>query len=242
MEAVLTFAAAHADKGGRVRVSDAQTWFHDPNKARKALIQLERLGLAFPIAHASYAVPSQSEFVRALALQDPWERLASWLSSWLRSREHQALVTPGLAWDRASFLGLAVREYTNLRWNGPYLLVPLDRASERLGRLHQRVPIFVADQAWPSEEHARLHAPLPSRSEVARILAVHQDPRLREASEEALPGAQRKELLDVLSRTDPPLPFPSAGVKLPLGPPFRYRLYAPLSWVTRNIKHAHPGV
>ncbi|MCA1814476.1 MAG: hypothetical protein LC624_11085 [Halobacteriales archaeon] len=241
MEAVLTFAAAHASRSGLVSVSDAQAWFHDSNKARKALLQLERLGLAFPVAHASYAVPSQGEFVRALALRDPWDRLASWLFVWLRSPERQPSLASGLAWDRASFLGLAVREYTNLRWDGPLLLVPIDRGSQRMGKLHQRVSLFAADQAWPSERRPRLDAPLPSRAEVARILAVHQDPRLREASEEALAGARPKDLRDHVSRTDPPLPFPNAGVKLPLGPPFRYRLYAPLSWVTRNVRHAHPG-
>lgn len=241
MEQVLAFAAAQAERETLARVSDAQAWFGNPNRARKALLRLERLGFAFPIAHASYAIPDRARFMDALPRRDPAERLAAWLPAWLRDRRHRKEDLPaGLDWDRACFFGLAVARRTPLRWSGPVLFVPIAAGAEALGKIHQRVPLFAGDLLAPVEQDAAAKAPVPSAADLARVLAVHHDPRLREASL-TLAGAGRPALAEAIARTDPPLPFPSEGVRLALGPPFRYRLFAPLSWVTRNITFAHPG-
>lgn len=211
----------------------------DPNKA---LFRLAELGLIFRVAHGRYAVPGKADLADALAQPQPSLRLAAWLHRWLLDEEHRSGLASGLLWEQASFVGLALHLHSDLRWKGPELLVPIQEGAERLGGLHHSVPVFAYDPAGSAQEVdlEGVKTLLPHNPDLARILLVHHDPRLQEAGDRLLErGGARDDAVDVqLARTDPPMPFPDA--RLPRGPPFRYRVFAPRSWVQKNMRHSRP--
>lgn len=228
---------------GAVSLDDARAELGEAADAKKALFRLDQLGLAFRIAQGRYAVPGKEELADALALDSPPLRLAAWLHRWLEREGDAAGLPRGLDWQETSFAGAALHMHSDLRWEGPELLVPIREDAERIEGLHHSVSLFAYDPAggpWMADVQS-IRIPLPDLDDLARVLLVHHDPRLREAGRrlhrEA--GEEGDAEFDVLlARTEPPLPFPDA--RLPRGPPFRYRVYAPRSWVRRNIEHARP--
>lgn len=239
----LEFLASVAGKGS-VRLAHAKEWLGDFPKPQKALFRLERAGLVFPLTRGEYAVPSKAAIAEALAVRLAPVRLAAWLPEWIRGHEHHERLARGLTWTDARFLGLGVHMLTDLVWTGPQLLVPISPDAERIEGLHHRVPVFAYDPADPGVA-AKLpnggDALAPSKKDIVRILAVHNDPRLREAALRlAREVGDAKELQALVARTDPPTPFTDPKTRLPRGPPFRYRLFAPISWVKRNLSYGKP--
>jgi hypothetical protein len=222
---------------------DARRWFKPRQKAAKALIWLDQEGLVFPVGQGRYAVPAGGELALALGGKDALERLATWLPGWLR--EHQDSLPSGLRWGDATFIELLLREETDLVWKGPRLLVPISKGVEHLGRLHNRLPVMALDCVYPGQKcelGTGKTALMPYKRELVRVLSVHNDPRLQEAAAGIeLSEKTLNEVRPLIPRTDPPMPFPDPKVRLPQGPPFRYRIYAPLSWVRRNLEFSHPS-
>lgn len=148
----------------------------------------------------------------------------------------------GLDWRNARFVGLALHTSTELRWEGPELLIPIEEDAERIEGLHHDVSILAYDPTEAPQEIEIETIPtlVPHPNDLARVLLVHQDPRLQETGQQLRDeeGIEDDAFDVLLDRTDPPMPFPDA--KLPRGPPFRYRVLAPRSWVTKNLEHAHP--
>jgi hypothetical protein len=226
--------ANHAAKG-LMTLDGAKAWFGEVNRAKNAVRRLERDGLVFRIARGEYAVPERRHLADALAIRHPLRRQAVWLQAWLRRKALRRRLPEGLDWEGSVFFSLAVDAYTDLRWHGPVLLVPIAKGSERVGRVHHTVPVFLYDAAGEPEtiDVNRHSIAVPSRMETARILAVHSNPRLREAAA-SVPDSERKTFRLLVSRTSPPTPFPDPKSRLKRGPPFRYRLYAPMSWVLED--------
>lgn len=239
----IEFLASVADRG-RVAFSDVAHWFGGDVQGQRALRRLEQAGLVFPFARGQYAIPSMKALPEVLPLRPADARLAAWLAGWIRDGSSRAELPEGLAWSSARFLGLALHMHTNLAWDGPAILVPILENASHLRGLHHRVPVFALDPAdEPMPAHLPRGAPflLPSERELVRVLGVHNDPRIREAATELARELQDPgDLKVVLARTDPPTPFPDPKASLPRGPPFRYRLYAPQSWVKRNLEFAKP--
>lgn len=231
---------------GVVSLDDVRAELPEGSDVKQILFRLGQLGLVFRIAQGSYAVPGKEHLSDALAAQVPPVRLAAWLNRWFREDGRRADLSSGVDWKQASFLGLALHRDSQLDWEGPKLAVPIEEGAERIEGLHHSVSVFAYD---PAEEPRQVEIEtipvlLPHPHDLARVLLVHQDPRLQEVGrrlkeDEGHPpgGAEAFDVL--LARTDPPLPFPDA--QLPRGPPFRYRLFAPRSWVNKNLEHAHPG-
>lgn len=228
-----------------VTLDDVRAELGEEADAKKALFRLGRLGLAFRIAQGRYAVPDKVGLSDALALGRPPLRLAAWLHRWLGEESHRAGLALGLDWERAGFAGLALDRWSDLRWQGPDLLVPIQADAARIQGLHHSVAVLAYDPAGEPHgvEVRTVPALLPAPDDLARVLLVHHDPRLREAGrrlhreEGSGDEGSRGEDFDVLlARTDPPQPFPDA--RLARGPPFRYRVFAPRSWVRRDREHA----
>lgn len=228
---------------GSVSIAEARERFPDGVDPNKALFRLANLGLAFRIAHGRYAVPSKEALSDALAQPQPPIRLAVWLHRWFLDEAARSDLARGLAWDQARFIGLALHRHSQLRWDGPELLVPIQEEAKRLDGLHHSVPILAYDSLEEAQELdlRGTKTLLPRPRDLARILLVHHDPRLQEAGDHLLEHqGSRDEAFDVqLSKTDPPMPFPDA--RLPRGPPFRYRVFAPRSWIHKNLEHSHPS-
>lgn len=228
---------------GAIPLNEMQAELPDGSDASKALFRLSQLGLVFRIAQGSYAVPGKEELSDALALRGPPMRLAGWLHRWLQSRENRDHLPSGLDWAQASFVGLSLHIHSQLDWKGPALLVPIDPDADRIEGLHHSVSIFACDPVHTPNSVDLKGVPslLPDPDDLARVLLVHQDPRIQEAGEHlhAEHGRDEGDFDVHLARTDPPMPFPDS--KLARGPPFRYRLFAPRSWVNENLKHAHPA-
>lgn len=228
---------------GAITVEDVRSRLPDRGDPRDALFRLAQLGLVFRVAQGRYAVPGKEELSDALALRGPSIRLAAWLHRWLQADDHRSDLPNGLDWKKAGFVGLSLHMHTQLRWEGPRLLVPIEEEAERIEGLHHSVSVFAYDPAHEPVvvEPEGFPALVPDHDDLARVLLVHQDPRLQEAGRKLQEenGRDDEEFEVRLSRTDPPLPFREA--KLPRGPPFRYRLFAPRSWVNRNVEHAHPS-
>jgi hypothetical protein len=216
----------------------------DAQKAAKMLLWLEGEGFLLPIGRGTYASPAE-HLALALAGNDPTERLASWLPQWLGASERRSMLPAGLKWGEASFIDLRLRQETNLNWAGPKILVPIEEGAVRLGRIYNRMPVMAYDAVFPPEKKklsTGVTANVPYKRELVRILSVHSDPRLQEASREIeLSARNLRDLQPIISQTDPPMPFPDPKVRLHPGPPFRYRLYAPLRWVRRNLEFTHPS-
>lgn len=228
-----------------IRVAQAHAWHQDAAQGAKALYRLEQAGLLLPIARGDYAVPDRSLLADALAGGSRPRRLAAWLPAWLAEPHHRDHLPAGLEWHDARFLSLAVERRTDLAWDGPHLLVPIDPDASHMTGLHHRVPILAYDSTDDpatvdaSEGHP---AKVPSDSELARILGIHNDPRLVGAARQLLGTAPDPERIEaLLARTGPPAPFPDPKTHLPRGPPFRYRVFAPRTWVQRNLEHQRPA-
>lgn len=227
---------------GSITVDDVRAKLPEGSDAKKILYGLAEQGFIFRIAHGRYALPDKEELSDALSLPQPPIRLAAWLHRWLQSEnQHQGLPS-GLDWPRARFVGLALHKHAELRWEGPELMVPIEEDAERIRGLHHNVSIFAYDPANEAQkiEVNAMPTLLPHRRDLARVLLVHQDPRLQEAGQQLQHEDESDDdAFDILlDRTDPPMPFPDA--KLPRGPPFRYRVLAPRAWVNKNLEHAHP--
>ena len=236
---------AKSGREGVIRLKDVQRDSNlDIHRVSKVLMWLDREGFVFPLGRGTYAAPAE-DLPLALAGRDPTERLASWLPGWLNAPANGALLPAGLKWNESSFIELRLRQETNLMWAGPGILVPIYAGTERLGRVYNKMPIMAYDAAFPPQERrlsTGVSANMPYKRELVRILSVHNDPRLQEAALEIeLPAKTLRDLQQLVSRTDPPMPFPDPKVRLPAGPPFRYRLYAPLWWVRRNLEFSHPS-
>lgn len=229
---------------GTISLDNMQAELPNGSEASKALFRLSQLGLVFRIAQGTYAVPGKEELSDALALRGAPIRLAGWLHRWLQGAENRRHLPSGLDWEQASFVGLSLHMHSQLDWKGPELLIPIDPDADRIEGLHHSVSIFVYDPVHDpvSVELEDIPALLPDPDDLSRVLLVHQDPRIQEAGERlrAEKGREDDDEFEVhLARTDPPMPFPDA--KLPRGPPFRYRLFAPRSWVNENLQHTHPA-
>lgn len=227
---------------GTVHIDEVRDDLPEGADAKKALFRLGQLGFVFRIAQGTYAVPGKEELSDALALRGRPVRLAAWLHRWFR-RENEPALPSGLDWPQASFVGLSLHMHSELRWEGPDLLVPIEDDAQRIQGLHHSVSIFAFDPVnEPIDiELKTIPTLLPDPDDLARVLSVHQDPRLQEAGQRLRDeeGGGDDEFDVWLARTDPPVPFTDA--RLPEGPPFRYRLFAPRSWVRENVEHAHPG-
>jgi hypothetical protein len=236
---------ARSGKTGIIDVKDAQKRLDgDVQKAAKVLLWLDAEGFLFPIGRGRYAAPAE-HLPLALAGRDPIERLASWFPQWIDRSGNRSTLPAALRWGDASFFELQLRRETNLSWKGPKVLVPIEEGVARLGRIYNRMPVMAYDAFFPPQRQklsTGVSANMPYKRELVRILSVHSDPRLQEASREIdLPDKTLARLQPLISQTDPPMPFPDPKVLLPPGPPFRYRLYAPLGWVRRNLEFSHPS-
>lgn len=239
----IELVAALAGRGA-VTLDDVRAELGEDSDAKKVLHRLSRLGLAFRIAQGRYAVPGKDELSDALALPSPPLRLAGWLDRWLEGAGEATDLPRGLDWNEACFAGAALHLHSDLRWEGPELLVPMAEDAARLQGLHHSVSLFAYDPAhdpWVADVRST-RIRLPDLDDLARLLLVHHDPRLQEAGRRLHRerGGGADEGFDVLlARTDPPQPFPDA--RLPRGPPFRYRVFAPRSWIRRNLAHGRPA-
>lgn len=233
------YLQAIADRAheGLVGIQDLKAWFADEYKAKNALRRLGREGLVFPIARGRYALPQRERFVDAIAIRGPTLRRAVWLQPWLANPDNRRRLPAGLSWERTSFLDLAVDRYTELVWDGPFLVVPLKPGVDRIGGVYHRTPAFLVDQGDEPEvlEVNGHRIRIPSRTETSRILGVHLNPRLREAASVIpLSESERDRLRFLNARTDAIQPFPDSRSAMPRGPPFRYRIFAPRSWVLKD--------
>lgn len=217
----------------------------DEAKTKRVLHELEAKGYVLPLARGVYAIPEGDLLASAIAGRTPTASLAHWLPSWFADPGHREHLPKGLDWERVLALGLAVEEWTNLNWEGPGLLIPIQGGAERLPRLSQRLPALVSDLAFDVDEVQPTHSKpvrVPSKAELYRILRAHNDPRFHEAAFSLnLPTAEKAKADRAAGVTEPVLPFPEAEAKLPRGPPFRYRLYAPRAWSVRNLRHMTRG-
>lgn len=236
---------ANFSNKGVVKLSEAEAWFDDKNKAKNAFRRLKGDGLAFPIARGTYAIPQRQDLIDILAIRNSSHRQAGWLQAWLERTRNRKLLPDGLAWEVSRFFNLGVDSYTELTWNGPVLLVPLVKGIEMIGRVYNAVPAFLYDED-EEPEIIRLGSHgvrIPSKGEVARILAVHLDPRLREAAAAIrLSESGRKRFRIISARTSPLSPFPRTKSRLKRGPPFRYRVFAPMSWVLRDHQFVRSAI
>ncbi len=233
--------AEYSDKG-LVRVGDVKAQLGDESKAKNALRRLKGDGLVFPIARAKYAIPQGKDFIRAIAVRNPSIRRALWLQPWLERQRNKRHLPDGLHWHRSSFVDLAVGRYTELSWRGPVLIVPLAAGSNRIGSVYHRTQAFLVDQAEESEimEVEGQGIRIPSPLETSRVLNVHLNPRMREAAASIrISGSDRERLRVLTARSGPLLPFPDSRSVLPRGPPFRYRVYAPRSWVLKDLEFGY---
>lgn len=233
------YLQAIADRAheGLVGIRDLKTWFGDEYKAKNALRRLGREGLVFPIARGKYALPQRERFVDAIAIRSPSLRRGVWLQPWLSNPDNRRHLPDGLAWQRASFLDLAVDRHTELVWEGPLMVVPLESGTRRIGAVYHKTPAFLLDPNGEPEvlEIDGQRVRTPSRMETSRILGLHLNPRLREAASNiTLPGSEQERLRFLKARTDAIQPFPASRSGLPRGPPFRYRIFAPRSWVLKD--------
>lgn len=233
------YLQAIADRAseGLVRIQDLKAWFADEHKAKNALRRLGREGLVVPIARGRYALPQRERFVDAIAIRGPAVRRAVWLQPWLADPGNRRHLPAGLAWQRVSFLDLAVDRHTELVWDGPFLAVPLKPGVDRIGGAYHRTPAFLLDlDDEPEVLEIKGHRiRTPSRMETSRILGVHLNPRLREAASGIpLSESERERLRFLTARTDAIQPFPDSRSTLPRGPPFRHRIFAPRSWVRKD--------
>lgn len=237
----IELVAALAGRGSAT-LDDVRAEVPQGADAKKMLHRLSELGLVFRIAHGRYALPGKEELSDALSARHPPIRLAGWLHRWLQEDGQQEALASGLDWQKAQFVGLALHLHSELQWDGPELLVPIEEDADRIEGLHHSVSLFAYDPAKKPQpiEIKTLASLLPHPSDLARVLLVHQDPRLQEAGQQLRDEQGREDdAFDLLlERTDPPMPFPDA--LLPRGPPFRYRVLAPRSWITKNLEHAHP--
>lgn len=248
----IELVAALAGRGA-ISLDDVRAELPEGADAKRRLFRLSELGLVFRIAHGRYAVPGKETLSEALAVSGPPVRLAAWLHRWFREEGSQVELASGLDWRHARFAGLALHVHSELRWEGPELMVPIEEDAERIDRLHHSVSVFAYD---PAEEPREVEiggrpALLPHPNDLARVLLVHPDPRLQEAGQRLREDEREQDEREqdqrggadsfdvLLDRTDPPMPFPDA--RLPRGPPFRYRVLAPRSWVYENLEHAHPS-
>lgn len=238
MDEYLQAIADFSDRGF-VKIEDLKVRLADDYRAKNALRRLKRDGLVFPVARAKYAIPQGKDFIRAIAVRDSRIRRALWLQPWLERSKNQRHLPWGLRWDEASFIDLMVERYTELSWRGPILTVPLAEGGDGIGTVYHRTEAFLVDQAEEPEflmiEGREIRVPAPS--EVSRILRVHLDPRIREAGALIdVPEFVRERLSVLTARSSPLLPFPRRGSALPRGPPFRYRIYAPRSWILKDLE------
>lgn len=189
-------------------------------------------GYIVPIAWGRYAVPKR-ETLRKLAVlpHAPLAQAVAWAETltWALGRP-----------EPYGLLGLA-------SWTDPLLNIPspapvfvLQQEQKVLRGLAPQLEPFFIDLLQPltrlelADRQGQVLADLPRLHPLdeARLLLVNADSRFREAGRrrrEALSPQERDILLDALRKTGFPEPAPRGRkvLRLPMGPPYRYRLYAP---------------
>jgi len=198
-------------------------------------------GLLVPVAWGRYKVPDERVFLMALAaVSRSKARLVSW-----------AATVPGAAGTqrRLAFMAPVIWESTRLSIASPCPLIPLGPRDTELRPEAPQLEAFAADLGWPLEplvisvgNYGSVRAKAVAAADVAWILGLSKDPRVRAAATELLrplPPADRLKARDIGRRAAFPAPRPtrSRPLALPVGPPAQFRIYAP-HWYMRPHRRA----
>jgi hypothetical protein len=197
-------------------------------------------GLLVPATWGSYYIPS--ERVAALALST-------------RTAHHSRLVSWALCPPRTlgflrrpGFMGPVLWELTDLSVAHPCPVLPLTPTDPRIPPTVPQLQAFAVDLAMPMEALEILVGSLATvrafsihRADVAWILSLNMDPRIRAAGShllKRLPAKERSRALGVRRLASFPAFVPSRSRSLlpMVGPPGQYRLLAPRWYMEPHLR------
>ena len=200
-----------------------------------------RRGLLVPSGWGSYLIPEEPIFVMALGVRSPaHSKLVTWAATATKLQgvsRPLAYMAPVL-WDR-----------TRLSLQSPAPLLPLRPSDTTLRPQAPQLEAFAADLGWETEpltirvgDLGTVRARAVSARDVAWILRLNKDPRLREAGSSliaALPRRDKDRAMDIRRLAAFPAwtPTHSRPLALPRGPPGQFRLFAP-AWYMKPHQRA----
>ena len=199
-----------------------------------------RRGLLVPASWGEYFVPEERILGLLLTIRTPPEsRLAAWASAPWKD----------LGFPRQpGFMAPTLWQATDLAVASPGPLTPLLAGERRLHPVAPQLEAFAADLDWPlrpltlrlgTSETIAMRAVDPA--DVAWILSLNADPRLRAAGRGLLGGLRAKErrrALEVrrLAAFPAPMPTRSKDLDIPVGPPHQFRLFAPRWFIELHLE------
>ncbi len=199
-----------------------------------------RRGLLVPAAWGSYYVPPERVVALALAARGVHHaRLVSW-----------AATPPGKLGvpRRPAFIGPVLWRHTNLSAASPAPTLPLLPREPRIPATAPQLQAFAADLGWPLEpleivveDLGKVSAKNVSLPDVAWILSLNMDPRIRAAGDGLLttmPPRDRARARDIrrLANFAALAPTGPRGLRPMVGPPGQYRLFAPRWYMVPHLR------
>jgi hypothetical protein len=197
-------------------------------------------GLVVPVAWGKYKVPEERVFLMALAAGSPAKaRLVSWAAT--------ATGVTGRP-RRLAFMAPVIWERTHLSIASPCPLIPLDPRDTELRPEAPQLEAFSADLGWSLEplvirvgSYGEVRTKVVSAADIAWILGLSKDPRLRVASadlQRGLSPRDRKKVREIARRAAFPTPTPtrSRPLTLPQGPPEQFRIFVPRWYMRPHLR------
>jgi hypothetical protein len=197
-------------------------------------------GLLVPAKWGSYYVPSERAAGVALSTRLAHHaRLVSWALCPARSLGF--LRRPG-------FMGPVLWELTDLSISHPCPVLPLSPTDPRIPPTVPQLQAFAVDLGWPLEPLEILVGNLATirgfsiqRADVAWILSLNMDARVRAAGSELLrhlPAKERSRALDIRRLANFPAFVPSRSRSLlpMVGPPSQFRIFAPRWYMQPHLR------
>lgn len=199
-----------------------------------------RRGLLVPADWGKYYVPEESALVTLMTIRSTHEaRLAA-----LASAPWKDLGFP----RQPGFMGPTLWPQTDLSIASPGVLAPLRPDDRRLRPVAPQLEAFAADLGWPLRplslrvgSRQRISARAVDPADVAWILSLNLDERMRAAGRGLLDGLERRDrerALEIrrLAAFPALMPTRSGALDLPVGPPHQYRLFAPRWFMQPHLK------
>jgi hypothetical protein len=199
-----------------------------------------RRGLLVPADWGRYYVPEERVLTLLLAIRSaPESRLAAWAAApWKK-----------LGFPRQpGFMAPTLWRSTDLAVASPGALTPLLAEERHLRPAAPQLEAFAADLGWPLRPltlrvgtRETIHSRAVDPADVAWILSLNLDARLRSSGKKLLKGLYGPRLrraLEIRRLASFPalMPTRSAALAMPVGPPHQYRLFAPRWFIQPHLR------